>query len=148
MTMAFSKLGVLSPDCQCKTFDASANGYVRSEGCGVLILQRLDRAIAEKNHIYCVIDAVMCNEDGMQSPSLTMPSSQAQQDLIRKTLTVAKVDPTQVFYVEAHGEKILFCNNFTGTGDPIEASAITNVLCASARKDKLKIGTLATTNLF
>lgn len=105
MTIAFSKLGVLAPDCKCKSFDAAANGYVRSEGCGVIVLKRLDRALADKNHIYCVIDTVKCNEDGAQSPSLTMPSADAQQELIKKTLLAAQIAPESVFYVEAHGMK-------------------------------------------
>ncbi|WP_158222601.1 type I polyketide synthase [Rhodopirellula sp. MGV] len=114
--VAFSQLGVLSPDGRCKTFDASANGYVRSEGAGMVLLKRLSDAIAEGDQIYAVIRGSATNQDG-RTEGLTVPSGEAQASLIRKTMERAKVHPSEISYVEAHG---------TGTpvGDPIEARAI------------------------
>jgi acyl transferase domain-containing protein/NADPH:quinone reductase-like Zn-dependent oxidoreductase/NAD(P)-dependent dehydrogenase (short-subunit alcohol dehydrogenase family)/ubiquinone/menaquinone biosynthesis C-methylase UbiE/acyl carrier protein len=134
MTVAFSKLGVLSPDCKCKSFDASANGYVRSEGCGVIVVRSLEDAVRDGNHIYLVINTVRCNEDGGSSPSLTMPSSVAQEQLIMRTLKDSGVNPHDIFYVEAHA---------TGTkvGDPIEANAIGKLAGLGRNPDNvLRIG--------
>ena len=114
--VAFSQLGVLSPDGRCKTFDASANGYVRSEGAGMVLLKRLADAIADGDSIYAVIRGSATNQDG-RTEGLTVPSEAAQQQLIRDALQKAAIDAGQISYVEAHG---------TGTpiGDPIEARAI------------------------
>ena len=70
----FSKLGVLSPEGRCKSFDAAADGYVRAEGCGVVIVKPLENALRDGNHIYCVVRGSAINSDGKRSPSLTMPS--------------------------------------------------------------------------
>ena len=117
----FSKLGVLSPDGRCKSFLDSADGYVRSEGCGVAVLTRLSTALAAHSHIYAVLRGTAINSDGHRSPSLTMPSQQAQMDVFHAALADAHTLPSQVWYAEAHA---------TGTkvGDPIEANAIGQTL--------------------
>ena len=125
--VAFSQLGVLSPDGRCKTFDASANGYVRSEGAGMLLMKRLDDAIADGDAIYAVIRGSATNQDG-RTDGMTVPSEHAQRKLIQTALQSANVDPADVSYVEAHG---------TGTpvGDPIEARAIASCYGRSANSN-------------
>ncbi len=107
--------GMLAPDGQCKTFDAAANGYVRGEGCGIIVLKRLSEAKADGDRIWGVIRGSAINQDGA-SPGLTVPNGAAQEQVIADALSRAGVLPSQVDYVEAHG---------TGTpvGDPIEAQA-------------------------
>jgi acyl transferase domain-containing protein len=109
----FSQLGVLSPDGMCQSFSNKANGYVRSEGCGVIIVKPLKQALLDNDHIYCRIRGSAINQDGHQSPSLTMPSSQAQIEVFQMACKNAKINPTEIFYAEAHA---------TGTkvGDPTE----------------------------
>ena len=107
--------GMLSPDGRCKTFDAAANGYVRGEGCGILVLKRLADAEADGDRIWAVVRATALNQDGA-SPGLTVPSGPAQERVIEAALRRAGIEPADVDYVEAHG---------TGTevGDPVEANA-------------------------
>ena len=107
--------GMLSPDGQCKTFDASANGYVRGEGCGVLVLKRLADAEADGDRIWGVILGTALNQDGA-SPGLTVPNGAAQERVIAAALERAGIQPSDIDYLEAHG---------TGTevGDPIEINA-------------------------
>ena len=107
--------GMLAPDGRCKTFDASANGYVRGEGCGILVLKRLSDAEADGDRIWGVVRGTALNQDGA-SQGLTVPNGEAQQRVIADALAWAGVQPSEVDYVEAHG---------TGTpvGDPIEAEA-------------------------
>ena len=107
--------GMLAPDGQCKTFDASANGYVRGEGCGILVLKRLVDAQADGDRIWGVIRGTALNQDGA-SPGLTVPNGAAQERVIRAALRRAGVRPSDIDYLEAHG---------TGTevGDPIEIDA-------------------------
>ena len=107
--------GMLSPDGQCKTFDASANGYVRGEGCGIVVLKRLADAEADGDRIWGVIRGTALNQDGA-SPGLTVPNGAAQERVIRAALKRAGIHPSDIDYLEAHG---------TGTevGDPIEIDA-------------------------
>ena len=107
--------GMLSPDGRCATFDAGANGYVRGEGCGILVLKRLSEAVADGDRIWAVIRSTAVNQDGA-TPGLTVPSQDAQERCIEDALLRAGLQPSDVDYVEAHG---------TGTevGDPIEARA-------------------------
>ncbi len=125
-----SRIRALSPDGRCKTFDASADGYGRGEGCGVVALKRLSQAIADGDRIRAVIRGSAVNQDGPSS-GLTVPNGLAQQALIRQALTDAKIDPADVGYVEAHG---------TGTplGDPIEVEALGAVF--AKRKQPLLLG--------
>ncbi|QSQ17526.1 non-ribosomal peptide synthetase/type I polyketide synthase [Myxococcus landrumensis] len=120
LTIAFSQAGMMASDGRCKTFDASADGYVRSEGCGVIVLKRLKDALASGDPILAVLRGSAVNHDG-QSNGLTAPSGVAQQDVIRQALHQARLAPASIGYVEAHG---------TGTklGDPIEVDALQAVL--------------------
>ena len=108
--------GMLAPDGRCKTFDAAADGYVRGEGCGIIVLKRLSDAEANGDRIWGVIRGSAINQDGA-STGLTVPSREAQERVIEAALLSAGVQPAQVDYVEAHG---------TGTpvGDPIELEAV------------------------
>ena len=125
--IALSKLKALSPDGRCKTFDESANGYVRSEGVGCIILKPLAQAIADKDSIYALIRGTAINHDG-RSKGLTVPYGPAQESLIRSALKNAEIEPKELNYVELHG---------TGTslGDPIEAMALGAVLEEGRDKD-------------
>jgi acyl transferase domain-containing protein len=114
-----SKLHALAPDGRCKTFDASANGFVRGEGCGVVVLKRLSDALAAGDPIHALIRGSAVNQDG-RSSGLTVPNGLAQQAVIRQALAQADARPGDIDYVEAHG---------TGTalGDPIEVQALGKV---------------------
>ena len=120
VTDALSGSGVLASDGRCKTFDAAADGYVRGEGCAVVVLKRLSDALAAADPILASIRGSAVNQDG-RSNGLTAPSGLAQQALIEEALRAAGLSPDQLEYVEAHG---------TGTalGDPIEARALGSVL--------------------
>ncbi|MFC1975072.1 SDR family NAD(P)-dependent oxidoreductase [Chloroflexota bacterium] len=132
-----SKTGMLSDDGRCKTFDAAADGYVRAEGCGFVVLKRLSDAIADGDNILALIRGTATNHDG-HSNGLTAPNGLSQEALIRKALTRAGVKPTQLGYVEAHG---------TGTslGDPIEMRALGTVMREGRSSDKpLVVGSVKT----
>jgi acyl transferase domain-containing protein len=118
-SISASKANMLAPDGRCKTFDARADGFVRSEGCGVIILKRLSDARADGDNILAVILGSAVNHGGFSS-GLTVPNKLAQEALIRSALKNAGVEPAKVQYVEAHG---------TGTslGDPIEVRALASV---------------------
>ncbi len=129
--------GMLSPDGQCKTFDASANGYVRGEGCGILVLKRLSDAEADGDRIWSVIRGSALNQDGA-SQGLTVPNGAAQERVIEAALGRAGVDPSDIDYLEAHG---------TGTevGDPIEIDATAAVYGRGRKSDRpLLIGSVKT----
>jgi polyketide synthase PksN len=113
----WSRNRMLSSDGKCKTFDKDANGFVSGEGVGVLLLQPLEKAVAEKNHIYGVIKGCAVNHGG-KGNSLTAPRVEAQKEVILAAYRDAGFSPETVTYVEAHG---------TGTslGDPIEIEALT-----------------------
>src|SRR6185369_7168757 len=106
----------LSPDGRCRTFDAGANGYVRGEGCGVVVLKRLADAERDGDPILAVIRGSAVNQDG-RSAGLTAPNVLSQQALLRQALENARLSPEDIGYVETHG---------TGTplGDPIEFEAL------------------------
>ncbi|TVP47769.1 MAG: acyltransferase domain-containing protein [Gemmatimonadales bacterium] len=120
MSVALSRLGMMSPDGRCKTFDAGADGFVRGEGCGVVALKRLSDALAGDDPILAVIAGSAVNQDGMTN-GLTAPNGHSQQLVLRQALKDAGVGPGEVTYVEAHG---------TGTalGDPIEVEALAEVI--------------------
>ncbi|HLO30244.1 MAG TPA: amino acid adenylation domain-containing protein [Anaerolineales bacterium] len=135
LTITFSQARMLSPDGRCKTFDASADGYVRGEGCGVVVLKRLSDALRAGDHILALIRGSAVNQDG-RSNGLTAPNGLAQQDVIRQALANARVSPQQIGYVEAHG---------TGTplGDPIEIASLRAVLDDSS-KGRVLVGSVKT----
>ncbi|WP_458789382.1 choline/carnitine O-acyltransferase [Adonisia turfae] len=118
--IATSRARMLSADGYCKTFDESADGYGRGEGCGIIVLKRLSDAERAGDPILALIRGSAVNQDGPSS-GLTVPNGQAQQRLMKQALAQAKVLPTEVSYLEAHG---------TGTslGDPIEVNAAMAVL--------------------
>ena len=120
--ITFSSAHMLAPDGRCKTFDAAADGYVRGEGCGVIVIKRLEDAIRDGDRIRAVIRGSAINQDGA-SGGLTVPNGVAQQRVIADALKRADLEPSDVGYLEAHG---------TGTslGDPIEAQAAGAVLGA------------------
>ncbi|XP_078679916.1 putative polyketide synthase 1 [Branchiostoma floridae x Branchiostoma belcheri] len=131
VTVAFSAMGVLSPDGFSCPFDASANGYVRSEGFGAVLLKPLSDAVRDRDHVYSVIKGSAISDNGF-SQSITMPSSSDQEKLMRTTYARFGVPLSSVTYVEAHGTS-------TPVGDPAEAEAIGKAFgrrCASP----LKIG--------
>ena len=119
-TVYLSKVRALSPSSRCKAFDASADGYVRGEGCGFVVLKRLSDAVRDGDTVLAVVRGAASNHDG-RSSGLTVPNGQAQQAVIREALANAGLEPSRVNYVEAHG---------TGTplGDPIEVRALGAVL--------------------
>ncbi|WP_052509248.1 type I polyketide synthase [Kitasatospora griseola] len=119
-SVSFTQFGrMVSPDGRCKAFDADANGYVRSEGCGVVVLKRLSDAERDGDTVLAVIRGGAVNQDG-RSAGLTAPNGSAQRDVVRAALAASGVRPEQVSLIEAHG---------TGTllGDPIEVEALADV---------------------
>ena len=124
----FARAGFLSPEGRCKTFASDADGYVRGEGAGVVVLKPLAKALADGDDVYAVIRGGAVNQDG-RSNGLTAPSRQAQEAVLRAAYRAAGVSPAEVQYVEAHG---------TGTalGDPIEAKALGAVLAEGRPADR------------
>ncbi|MGP1371182.1 MAG: beta-ketoacyl synthase N-terminal-like domain-containing protein [Almyronema sp.] len=120
LTIALSQANMMAADGQCKTFDARADGYVRGEGCGIVVLKRLSQAVKDKDHIWALVRGSAVGQDG-RSNGLTAPNGRAQQAVIHQALKDGSVAPEQISYVEAHG---------TGTslGDPIEVEALKAVL--------------------
>ena len=136
-SISLTKAHALSPDGRCKTFDANANGYVRSEGCGLVALKRLDDALAGGDPILAIIRGTAINHDG-RSGGLTVPNVSAQEAVLRDALADGRISPQEVDYVEAHG---------TGTplGDPIEMQAIQSVYAsAGPRARPLSVGSVKT----
>ncbi|MFJ8857562.1 SDR family NAD(P)-dependent oxidoreductase [Streptomyces sp. NPDC102451] len=115
-TAAVARFGGLSPDGHCYTFDRRANGYVRGEGAGLVLLKPLDRALADGDRVHAVILGSAVNNDGA-TDGLTVPSRRAQAEVVRLACDAAGVSPADLQYVELHG---------TGTpvGDPVEAAAL------------------------
>ncbi|CAI3954351.1 Acyl carrier protein (AcpP) (PDB:1ACP) [Commensalibacter communis] len=115
-----AKARFMAEDGKSKSFDAAADGYGRGEGCGVVILKRLEDAIEDGDKIHAVISGIGINQDG-HNEGITVPSAVAQEKLIRSVAEQAKIDLKDIVYVEAHG---------TGTpvGDPLEAQAISNTI--------------------
>ncbi|MFF3568443.1 type I polyketide synthase [Nocardia jiangxiensis] len=126
--------GFLAPDGRCKPFDAAADGYTRSDGCTVLILQRTADARREGNRVYAEIVGAAVGSDG-RSNGLYAPSGRAQQQVIRQAWTRAGADPGTVGYVECHG---------TGTplGDAVEVGALAAVLSEGERTRRVWIGSV------
>ncbi len=137
VSIGFCKATMLSRDGECRAFDAAANGYVRGEGSGVVILKPLSTALADGDPVYAVIRGTAINQDG-HTNGITVPSAAAQQAMIEEALDKAGILPGDVQYLEAHG---------TGTpvGDPIEAAAIGAALSRGRRENDLcAIGSVKT----
>ncbi|MBS1837760.1 MAG: acyltransferase domain-containing protein, partial [Actinobacteria bacterium] len=137
ITLNFTGAGVIAPDGRCKTFDASADGIVRGEGAGLVLLKRLSDAVADGDRIYCVVDGSATNQDG-RSNGLTAPDPDAQMDVFSTACSDAGVDPRDVDYVEAHG---------TGTvlGDAMELRSL-DAVYGGDRPDghPLRVGSVKT----
>ncbi|MFK0294882.1 type I polyketide synthase [Streptomyces sp. NPDC090442] len=135
LTVAFSQAGMMSPEGRCKTFDASADGYVRGEGCGVVVLRRTSTAHEANDRIRALVRGTAVNQDG-QSNTLTAPNALAQQAVITRALADAGLPASWIGYVEAHG---------TGTslGDPIEIGAL-NEVYGSVGGQPLHVGSVKT----
>ncbi|HKP57744.1 MAG TPA: acyltransferase domain-containing protein, partial [Polyangiales bacterium] len=134
-TVQMSKVGTMNPRGQCRAFDAQAEGYVRGEGCGVVVLKRLSEAVADGDRIYAVIRGSAVNNDGF-SNGLTAPNPAAQRAVLRSAWSGAEVAPSSVAYVETHGPGTIL-------GDPIEAQALGDVF-APERLEALRIGSVKT----
>ena len=128
-TISSSQTRLLSAEGRCKTFDASADGYVRGEGCGVVVLKRLSDAVRDKDSILALIRGSAVNQDGL-SNSLTAPNGLAQQALIRQALANGRVRPAEINYVEAHAVG-------TAIGDAIEFRALKTVLMEGRTADQI-----------
>lgn len=136
-TIAMSKLGAMNPLGQCRAFDAEANGYVRGEGAGMVVLKPLGRAVADGDRIYAVIRGSAINSDGY-SNGLTAPNPDAQEDVLRRSIAHADIDPGSIHYVETHGPG-------TTLGDPIEAGALGAVIGVDHSPERpLRIGSVKT----
>ncbi|HEY2647253.1 MAG TPA: type I polyketide synthase, partial [Candidatus Acidoferrales bacterium] len=137
ITVSYSAAKMLSPEGRCKFGDAAADGYVRSEGAGIVFLKTLSRAIADGDSIYALIRGSAVNNDGRSSGSMIAPSREGQEDMLRKALLDAGVAPHEIDYIEAHG---------TGTlaGDPVEIAAISNVVANESRIQPSLVGSVKT----
>lgn len=136
-TICYSKTGLLSSDGRCKAFSKDANGMVRGEGIGVVLLKKLHQALADKDNIYGLICGSAIGQDGGQTTFKT-PSQQGQEAVIKEAYRRANISPSKVQYIEAHG---------TGTfvGDPIEVKALGNILSIGRDKDSFcSIGSVKT----
>ena len=136
-TVAFSQAHMMAPDGRCKTFSKDANGYVRGEGCGIVLLERLEDAVAKGRNILAVIRGSAVAHGG-HTNGLTAPSGPEQTRVIRRALKSAGVAPAELGYVEAHG---------TGTelGDPIELRALSAALSVGRPADQpIHIGSIKT----
>src|ERR1700704_4851575 len=135
--IGFSQAAMLSPEGRCAAFDASANGFVRGEGAGMVLLKRLSRAIADGDPIQGVILGTSLNQDG-HTNGISLPSPEAQTRLVLDACKDAGISPEEIGFVEAHGTG-------TAVGDPIEAPALAEALCGNRSADMpLPIGSIKT----
>ncbi|WP_031562583.1 type I polyketide synthase, partial [Legionella wadsworthii] len=130
------KAKALSLESQCKTFDEGADGYIRSEGCGVLFLKRISDALRDNDTILAVIKGSAINNDG-KSAGLTVPNGKSQEEVMQKALTQSSLSSQDISFIETHG---------TGTplGDPIEVHAINHVYGHRSLDNPLYLGALKT----
>jgi acyl transferase domain-containing protein len=134
--ISYCSADMLSPTGRCKSFDASADGFILSEGCGMVALKRLSDAHIDGDHIYAVIRGSAANQDGA-SNGLTAPNSRAQEMLIRAALQSAQAAPADIQYIEAHGSG-------TPLGDPIEVRALADVFGKRKDANELLLGCVKT----
>jgi acyl transferase domain-containing protein len=136
-SIALSRTRMLNPDGRCKTFDAAANGFVKGEGCGLVVLKRLSDALADGDKVLALIRGSAVNHNG-RSSSLISPNGLSQQAVIRQALENGGVEPAQVDYVEVQGTS-------TSVGEPIEVAALEAVYGKNRHQDKpLVIGSVKT----
>ncbi|EUC14754.1 type I polyketide synthase [Paraburkholderia hospita] len=136
--VTFSKASMLSPTGRCRAFDASGDGYVRSEGGAFVLLKPLDQALADGDTIHAVIAGSGVNSDGYSQGGISVPGAQTQAALLRAVYARANIDPRSLAYLEAHGTG-------TAVGDPIEAKALMEVAAAGRTPDNpLLIGSVKT----
>ncbi|MBL6449584.1 SDR family NAD(P)-dependent oxidoreductase [Fulvivirga sp. 29W222] len=132
-TITLSQFGMMSPEGRCKTFDSEADGYVRSEGCGLVMLKRQSEALKDGDHILAVVKGSSIGQDG-HSLGITYPNGAAQHKLITRTLSEAGLEGKQINYLEAHGTG-------TPTGDPVELEQL-GLLYGDPAKDKCYVGSV------
>jgi acyl transferase domain-containing protein/NADPH:quinone reductase-like Zn-dependent oxidoreductase len=132
--IVLSDMGFLSSDGRCRSFDADGSGYVRGEGVCAVVIKRQSDAVRDGNRIRCVVRATGSNHDGTKK-GITVPSSEAQEDMIRRTYQLAGLNPDDTHFFECHG---------TGTkvGDPNETRAVGNVFATPTRSQDLIIGSI------
>ncbi|XP_061180173.1 uncharacterized protein LOC133188686 [Saccostrea echinata] len=135
-SVALSKARMASRTGKCHTFSQNADGYVRGEGCGIVILKRLRDAIAENNKVWGII-ATACNQDGHENSPITAPAGVQQVKLLERIFEKTAIHPSSIQYIEAHG---------TGTpvGDPIEVNALGNFFSSHRNNHNIKIGSVKT----
>ncbi len=135
ITELFTRAGMLAPDGRCKFGDIRANGFVRSEGAGMVVLKRLSRAQADGDRIYGLIRGGAINNDGRTSGLLVTPSRPGQRQMLETAWQAAGIKPSALRYIEAHG---------TGTaiGDPVELGAITDALTAAGVRERCVLGSI------
>ena len=136
-SIAMSKGRFLSKDNRCKAFDNSADGYVRSEGAGLIMLKPLSKAQSDNDRIWAIIKGTGVNHDGYTKDGITRPNSNSQYKLIKKVCKSGKIKTQEIGYIEAHA---------TGTqaGDAVELNAINNALKGITRKNRCWVGALKT----
>ncbi|PMB45668.1 polyketide synthase, partial [Fischerella thermalis CCMEE 5201] len=129
--------GITSPDGHCRAFDASSQGTIFGDGVGLVVLKRLEDAIADGDYIYAVIKGSAINNDGAAKVGYTAPSVAGQAEVIAEAQAIASVTPETITYIETHG---------TGTqlGDPIEISALKKVFARTKQKQFCAIGSVKT----
>ncbi len=134
----YQEEGILSPDGHCRAFDVRAQGTVAGDGVGIVVLKRLEDAIADRDSIHAIIRGAAINNDGAVKVGYTAPSVGGQTEVIAMAQAMAGIDPETITYIEAHG---------TGTtlGDSIEMAALTEAFRARTRKTGFcAIGSLKT----
>ncbi|WP_218005066.1 type I polyketide synthase [Actinomadura macra] len=138
--VVYSGAGMLAKDGRCKFGDASGDGFVRSDGVGVVILKRLDQALADGDQIRAVLRGSAVGNDGRSSGYMVTPGVEGQRDVIQRAFRDADIDPAEADYVEAHGTG-------TSVGDPVELAALAEVLGAGRPADRPCLAGSIKTNL-
>jgi thioester reductase-like protein len=134
----YAEGGIASPDGHCKAFDADAQGTIFGSGLGIVVLKRLEDALADRNYIHAIIKGSAVNNDGSSKTGYTAPSIDGQAEVIAEALCMAEVEPETIGYVEAHGTA-------TAIGDPIEIAALTKAFGGgSEARGRCAIGSVKT----
>jgi acyl transferase domain-containing protein/acyl-CoA synthetase (AMP-forming)/AMP-acid ligase II/NAD(P)-dependent dehydrogenase (short-subunit alcohol dehydrogenase family)/acyl carrier protein/SAM-dependent methyltransferase len=136
LTVVLSQARMMASDGRCKTFDRRADGYVRGEGCGMIVLKRLSDAQRDGDAIWALVHGSAVNQDG-RSNGLTAPNGPAQEAVVRAALDNAGVEPAQISYIECHGSG-------TPLGDPQEVQALTQVFSQAGRNGCCLLGSVKT----